>query len=113
MILVHTEEELELAKEPAICVIGATSTVVKDRFTGALHKVYIRVCRQNEAACMRETYLFDVACGGGESERVTYDEFRKVRSRLAFGEDGASLHSDKSGIVVMELSKIVKEKGGD
>ncbi len=113
MILVHTEEELETAKEPAICVIGATSTVVKDRFTGVPHKVYIRVCRQNEAACMREIYLFDTACGGGESERVSYDGFRKARSRLAFGEDGANVYSIKDGIVVLELRKMITEKGGD
>lgn len=113
MILVHTEEELELTNEPAICVIGATSTVVKDRFTGVPHKTYIRVCRQNEAACMRETYLFDAACDGGESERVSYDEFRKVRSRLVFGEDGANVYSSKDGIAVLELRKMITGKGGD
>ena len=93
MVLVHTEEELYASKEPAICVIGATSAEIKGASKGAKNKVYVRTLLQNDACVTLEEkfdgMIADPATDG--TARVTYEDFKNERSRLVFGTEGAEL----------------------
>lgn len=108
MILVHTEEELELTNEPAICVIGATSTVVDGAFLGTKDKVYVRTVLQNDACTELENRLFgemiaDPATRGEATDR--YADFCNERSRLVFGAKGAETTGRVGRIVILTFKK--------
>ena len=108
MVLVHTEEELNASEEPAICVIGATSTEVDGTFLGTKDKVYIRTVLQNEACVELENRLFgamvaDPATKGEATDR--YANYCNERSRLVFGEKGAETTGRVGRIAILAFKK--------
>jgi hypothetical protein len=108
MVLVHTEEELALTTEPAICVIGATSTEVEDDCFGTKDKVYVRTVLQNEACTELENRLFgemiaEPATRGEATDR--YADFREERSRLVFGAEGAETTGRVGRITILTFKK--------
>ena len=104
MVLCHTEEELVATKEPAICVIGATSCETVDSLSNEPIKVYIRICRQNDACEMREMYLFNEATSDPadkDGAAKDLERFKNERSRLVFGTDEAQEIGYYNGVVVL------------
>ena len=108
MVLVHTEEELYASEEPAICVIGATSTEVEGTFLGTTDKVYVRTLLQNDACVELENRLFgemlaDPATRGETTDR--YADFENERSRLVFEADGATTVGRVGRIAILTFKK--------
>lgn len=108
MVLVHTEEELALTTEPAICVIGATSAEIDDAIFGTTDKVYVRTVLQNSACMELENRLFnemvaEPATRGEATDR--YADFRSERSRLVFGAEGAETTGRVGRIVILTFKK--------
>ena len=108
MVLVHTEEELALTTEPAICVIGATSAEIDDTIFGTTDKVYIRTVLQNKACLELENRLFtemvaEPATMGEATDR--YADFRSERSRLVFGAEGAETTGRVGRITILTFKK--------
>ena len=111
MVLVHTEEELYASEEPAICVIGATSTEIDGAFLGTKDKVYIRTALQNDACTELENRLFgamaaDPATRGEATDR--YADFKNERSRLVFGEKGAETTGRVGRITILTFKKPIE-----
>ena len=111
MVLVHTEEELYASQEPAICVIGATSTEVEGTFIGTKDKVYVRTVLQNEACMELENRLFgamvaDPATRGEATDR--YADFENERSRLVFGAEGAETTGRVGRITILTFKKPIE-----
>ena len=110
MVLVHTEEELNAAEEPAICVIGATSTEVEDDYLERKDKYYVRTVLQNKACAELENRLFaemvaEPATRGEATDR--YADFRNERSRLVFGAKGAETTGRVGRIAILTFKKPV------
>ena len=108
MVLVHTEEELYASQEPAICVIGATSTEVDGTFLGTKDKVYVRTVLQNDACAELENRLFcemiaEPATRGEATDR--YADFCNERSRLVFGVKGAETTGRVGRIAILTFKK--------
>lgn len=108
MILVHTEEELELTNEPAICVIGATSAEIEDDCFGTKDKVYVRTVLQNKACTELENRLFgEMIAEPATRDKATdrYADFRNERSRLVFGAEGAETTGRVGRITILTFKK--------